>query len=84
MEDFDLRDRPDVVFVKPANDLLFFMSSIPDTTQAYLREKEMLHLSLDELAKRWKWTRDISPAMREHSGFFESIPAMQRAAGFYA
>lgn len=83
MDDFELRERPDFFLEAPANDLDFCIGSIPKTTREYLYEHGMLHLSFDVLETRWKWRKDVFPDIREHSDFFENLPAMRSATEFY-
>lgn len=43
----------------------------------------MLHFSFDELEARWQSRREFTTAIREHSSFFDGLPAMRKAAEFY-
>lgn len=74
--------KSDARFEKPADDIAEYESIFPEAC-VFLRDHGMERLSFDELLYRWKWKKDILPAMREQSAFFEAIPAMRRATEFY-
>jgi hypothetical protein len=80
LEPVNLRE---LSFESPANNLEFFIESIPRATRDYLSEHGMLHFSFDELEARWQSRREFTPAIREHSSFFDGLPAMRKAAEFY-
>jgi hypothetical protein len=82
MDDFELHDRPDIIFVLHADDILEYESLFPEVF-VFLREHGMERLSFDQLEQRWQVRRHF-PTYQHYSDFFTSIPAMRRASMHYA